>query len=162
MVYEIVIVFLSLLVGWFIASKTKEELKPGKVYFRLLCSLILLTFNDLILINYFSLLTVIGIAIGLIIGIFLINPYFYLGLLAFMTYVSFDKGVFSILTFLFSLSYLSLFFDKLNKKFFILTIVLFLLPYLLFIVKDSFDLSFVYGVAVGGFIHVIRRNYKRH
>jgi|SRR3989338_8536912 len=74
-----IISLLGQYIGYILASKTKEELKQGKKYFKLTCLILLL------LIGVYSLtvsFNVILLVIGLILGFLISKEYLYFGLIS--------------------------------------------------------------------------------
>ena len=125
-IYQIILAglisFLGVVFGGLIANFTKEELKSGEKYFRVLCILlmsIIITFvlySTLILntknLIYFALV----LLFGAIIGLYLRIKYFYFGLAFALTAISKQNFLLlASLVFLFGLPYGSLLF--LGKKF---------------------------------------------
>lgn len=123
--YEYVISFLGLIIGYVIANYTQEELKKGKIYFQIieivtLVAIIWILLNNLQLIPY---------AIGLIIGYFLRYEYFYLGLGAVSTSENNLRFLHSSLIFLYGLAYGSM--NYKNIKLILFNFLFFLMPFLL-------------------------------
>ena len=157
---EALFIVASLFAGLFLSRITKDELTKGERYFKLLCNLCLALFVFLILWNNFEYKIFIGIAIGLILGFFIFNPYLYLGILAAMTSFGFSKEIFTITSIIFSLSYMSMYNKQATIKFFIFYICLFLIPYAIISFSSSYQWLW-YGISIGGFFHGVRENYKR-
>ncbi len=157
--YEALFPIIGLFLGLLLAKLTKDELKQGEKYFRLICSLIIAVFFLILLWNNLEAKIFIGIALGLILGFFIFNPYLYLGLLAVITYSGLNRETFIVLSVLFSLSYISLYHKQANWKFILFCMVLFLLPYLSIPLKANIP-WLLSGISIGGFFHVIRENYS--
>jgi|SRR3989344_7450912 len=160
MVYEALIVIGGLFIGWLLAKLTKEELKPGEKWLKLLCNIVLGVLVFFILYAYSDWKLIIGVVIGLVIGLFVFNPYLYFGALGVMTYYGYDWKIFSILAFIYSLGYISLYHYKTSWKFLLFNICLFLFPYLFLLQKANIPWLW-YGIAIGGVIHVVKENYSR-
>lgn len=163
--YEILLVILSLLMGWGLARITKEELAAGKRYFQVICLGALLTLAVLILMQGLSWMLMLGVVLGLIVGLFFQQPYFYFGMLGMMTAWGFPREGFVLLVALFSLASCSLMYRMMSWRWMGIAVGLFILPYGLLLIPDSalffaFTFSIFYGMIIGGFVHVARRLYS--
>lgn len=126
----VIVSFLGLIIGMIIAKFTKEELKQGKKYFILIKKTILLIIA-IILLNY-SYGNYIWIIPGLVIGYFLKEIYFYLGLALSLSFIINQDLFTSTLIFLFGLPEGTLIYYK-NKpliKKTLLNLILFLIPFI--------------------------------
>ena len=100
-----IISLLGQYIGYILASKTKEELKQGKKYFKLTCLILLL------LIGVYSLtvsFNVILLVIGLILGFLIRKEYLYFGLISNNVFIA-------SLIFIFGLPYGTLKYKNLNQ-----------------------------------------------
>jgi hypothetical protein len=77
--FYILISLLGLILGYFIAHKTKEEFQDGIKYFKILELVILTALIIILIINNFNIYLIIP---GLVLGFFLRFEYFYLGIAA--------------------------------------------------------------------------------
>ncbi len=142
------IAFFGLIVGWFIAKYTKEEIKDGKKYFKWLHKLFVLVLIAVLVYFNFNLYI---LALGTVVGYFIRQSYFYLGM------VSFDFV--SYFVFLFGLSYSAL--KKYNRRFLIVSLVLFLIGFLIAnIYKSELYYSFVAGALLWRLIDVIPNKFR--
>lgn len=108
--------FIGILVGILISKFTKEELKPGKIYFNLIERACLVVITLILIYNYKLSWTVI---LGLILGYFLVIDYFIFGLILVTT----SNFLISLIVFIFGLPYGSLIKTKKVLKEFILFII---------------------------------------
>ncbi len=74
-----IISLLGQYIGYLLASKTKEELKQGEKYFKLICLILLLIIGFYSLILSFDIILLI---IGLILGFLIRKEYLYFGLIS--------------------------------------------------------------------------------
>ncbi len=113
------VAFLGCLIGYLIARFSKEELKKGEIYFKILELVVLLSLVVVFLFNSFNLLFLI---FGLVIGVVLRYEYFYfgLGLVPVADFLS------SALVFVYGLPHGSLAFYHKKKKHLFFSLILFL------------------------------------
>ena len=156
--YEIPIIILSFIPSIILARLTKEEISQGKTYLKLLCNIILAVFVFVLIYSNFEPKIFFSIALGLILGFFIFNPYLYLGLIAILTYSVFSRELFTILTSLFTLSYISLYHKEITWKLIVFCIILFLIPYIFLALPLNMP-WLIPGIAIGGIFHVVRENY---
>ena len=95
--------FLGLILGYIIASKTKEELIQGKKYFNILANLILITLIIFLTtkIFYLGIEIFIFLLIGIILNYFIKKAYFFLGL----TLIISNELVLNLMIFIFGLNH---------------------------------------------------------
>lgn len=115
----LIVSFLGCIIGYFIAKFTKEELKKGEIYFKILELVVLLSLVVVFLFNSFNVLFLI---LGLVLGFLLRFEYFYFGL----GLVSVVDFLGSALVFLYGLPYGSLTFYHKKKKYLFFSFILFL------------------------------------
>jgi len=157
--YEIPIIIFIFIPSIILARLTREEISHGKTYLKLLCNIILAVFIFIILYSSFEPKMFFSIALGLILGFFIFNPYLYLGLIAILTYSGFPRGLFTILTSLFTLSCISLYNKEISWKLIVFCIILFLIPYIFLALPLNIP-WLIPGIAIGGIFHVVRENYS--
>src|SRR3989344_9222464 len=149
-----IIGFLGLFVGYILATKTREELKDGEKYFKIitylmLISLIVILLNDL---NYINLEFFIAVIIGIVLNYFIKRTYLFLGL----SLAIINEVLLSVIIFVFglaqgSLDYIK--FKKINHKDIIINFIVFIIPIALFFNKFTMIFDHVLiGFAVGGII----------
>ncbi len=123
-IFIAIIAFLGLIVGYIVSWNAKEELKPGRKYFLLLKNaLVVLLFLVLIYFNF----NLVALIVGLVIGYFLRFYYIYLGFVVGSGFLVNQGLLFSLLVFLFGLSYSSL--ERFNVNKVILSLVLFFIAF---------------------------------
>lgn len=129
---ELIFVFISCLFGYLIAKFTKEELKSGAIYFKILELIIILICCILFLFNDFNLLFFI---IGLVIGIIIRFEYLYFGLGLSSSLVFNQEFVFVIssLVFIYGLAYGSLIYYYKKWKYLVYSSVLFILGFFVYL-----------------------------
>jgi hypothetical protein len=151
------IVFSGLLFGILLAYISPEELDGGKKYFEIF-SLLVLFGIFLVLIHYFK-FSVIGLVLGVISGYFLKRVYFYFGLGLVLSHVLGFNLLFSSLVFIFGLPYGSLLVIKSKKlwKEIVIDFVLFLIPFLLLIVKFDYT-KILSSFLAGAFLVLLVKN----
>ena len=153
------LVFLGLIVGRILKSIAKEEIKPGKKYFRISGKIILAILILVFLYNNLNLFGFFGLIIGFIVSSFFQVVYFYLGLgLFFSFFVSKEYNLLvASLTFIYGLFHGTLKIDNIKKILF--NFVIFSIPFLLFFIKE-FILeynSLFFGIVLGALINFIRK-----
>jgi len=132
--------FLGQFIGWFIASRTEEELEDGRRYF------LILTTSLLVLLVSFSIyysFDVYLLILGLIIGFLINKEYLFFGILSMRNDVLLNS-----LVFIYGLPY-----GSLNYKFIkilFMNILLFFIPFLLLF----FNLNF-YSLGAGGLLGML-------
>ena len=141
--------FLGLIIGYILASKTKEELDEGKKWFKII-SLATLMLLIIILLKdnyYFNLEFFIAISIGLILNYFIKRIYLFLGIII----APLNKNeLISLIIFIFGLSYGTLEyikFKKINYKSILINFILFIVPSIL-LFNRFFILSTVLSVGI--------------
>tara|TARA_Y100000310_G_C20676707_1_gene813514 strand:+ start:110 stop:580 length:471 start_codon:yes stop_codon:yes gene_type:complete len=147
--YLELLALLGLFIGWFIASKTKEELKPGKKYFNLIChiSLSILIIGALyVLQSNITIINILALIVGGIISLLIIKKT-YLGIGSLLPVYS-TLNLFTPLAFLFSLAFAAL--QPFSYKKGILNTILFTLPLAVYLVLPHLTLLFFYtGLSLG-------------
>lgn len=142
------IAFFGLIIGWFIAKKTKEELKEGRKYFNWLHKFLVLVFIGSLI--YFD-FNIYLLALGVLVGYFIRRSYLYLGLVSF--------GFFNYFIFLFGLSYSSL--EKYSNKKLILCLIFFVVGVVIAnIYKGSFYYSFVSGALLWRLLDAVPDKFR--
>ena len=136
MVYTLVS-FLGCIFGYIIARFTKEELKPGLIYFKISELVILLILSLSFLYSSFNLILLLT---GIIFGIFLRFEYLYFGL----GVISSLNFLTSALVFIYGLFYGSLIFYYKKWKNLVYSLILFFLGFLVYFL-DYNILSFAAG-----------------
>lgn len=158
MFIEPIIAFLGLIAGFFLNKTVKEELEPGKKYFRILSILLLII---LVVISPFTNLVLIGTIIGILLSIVMKNPYFSLGILTMVSTLTGKLALVSSLVFIFGLSYSSWFYRIIDKKYLLESLVLFFIPFfLLFSSKVLLNYDLILGIGIGGCIGIILKGFK--
>ena len=160
------IAFVGLLIGSFIARRTKEELVPGSKYFILLERVVLFVLVLFALYNVqFGIWAGLSFLLGMLFFYKLSKSYFYLGLLMLLaSFVSanFFAGV-TALIFIFGLSYGTLFYSGGRIKYWHYELVFFLVPLILLVSRDfvvnyiEYFFSFVAGAVFFNFISKIKK-----
>src|SRR3989344_8438139 len=154
-----IISFLGLLVGYFLATKTKEELKDGEKYFKFVVYLTLLTLiiSLLMELNYVNVEFFIVLLIGIVLNYFIKRTYLFLGL----SLAILDNILLSMIIFIFglaqgSLDYIK--FKKVNYQDIIINLIIFIIPVILLFNKFTmiFDTVLI-GFALGGIISGVYR-----
>src|SRR3989344_920240 len=130
--------FLGLILGYVLASKVKEELDKGKIYFDAIVKIILVVLITILAfrLTFFGFETIIAIIFGIILNYFIKRVYLFLGLSLILID---DKLIASLLIFIFSLAYGTLEYikyKKVNYKNILLNLVFFLIP-LAFLFKKT-------------------------
>lgn len=145
--------FLGLIIGYILASKTKEELNPGKKWF-IAISIIILLMLIIILFKkniYFNYEFFISILIGLLLNYFIKRTYLFLGLTAALLN---ENRLITIIIFIFGLSYGTLEYIKfknINYKSILINFILFIIPViLLFQDYNNIFNHILTGSAIGG------------
>ena len=160
------IAFVGLLVGAFIARRTKEELIPGKKYFILLERIVLFVLIIFALYNVsFGVGTALSFIAGLLFFYKLNKSYFYLGLLILLaSFVSVNFLVsITALIFIFGLSYGTLFYSGIRINLWYYELVFFLVPLILLFAGDfvlnniNYFFSFVAGALFFAFIAKVKQ-----
>lgn len=139
--------FLGLYVGLLLSYISPEEMKMGEKWFK---GLILLSLLSLIIISFHNFVWWL-LFIGLFLGLIFSYDYLYLGI---GVVSSLNFVLYSCLIFVFGLGYGS-YFRK--KKWFLVNILLFFIPFLLILVDFNF-ISLSAGGLIGCFI---KRVYKK-
>ena len=146
--------FLGLILGYVLASKVKEELDKGKIYFDAIVKIILVVLITILAfrLTFFGFEIIIAIIFGIILNYFIKRVYLFLGLSLILID---DKLIASLLIFIFSLAYGTLEYikyKKINYKSILLNFVLFLIP-LAFLFKKTmiFD-NVLVGFTIGGLL----------
>ena len=156
--------FLGLIIGYILASKTKEELNQGKKWFiyistSALILLIIISFNDNIYFNYEFF---ISILIGMLLNYFIKRIYLFLGLISITLS---NNNLVTLIIFIFGLSYGTLEYIKfknINYKSILINLILFIVPIILLLYKhkDIYDHVLI-GNAIGGILIGAFRIIKR-
>ncbi len=153
------LVFLGLIAGRILKSFAKEEIKPGKRYFKLFEKFILIILVFVFAYFNLNLFGFFGLIIGFIASSFFQVIYFYLGLGLFFSF--FASKEYNLLTasliFIYGLFYGTLKIDNIKKILF--NFAIFSIPFLLFFIKD-FILeynSLFFGIVIGALINTIRK-----
>lgn len=152
-----IIVILGLIFSFFLGKIAKEEVKQGRKYFLFSEKILLLVIIIIAFFYKLSVLSLIGIVIGLIICRFFKKIYFYFGIIVigginnkelFLALIS--------LIFLFSLVYGSL--EKFKLRNFFVNLIIFILPFSLLLVESFINskIGFLIGVGIGGVIEWAR------
>ncbi|MBS3064401.1 MAG: hypothetical protein J4472_01180 [DPANN group archaeon] len=158
MFVEPIIAFLGLIVGFTLNRVVKEELEPGKKYFKILSLALLVV---LIIPSHFNALVLVGAAIGVIISIAIKNPYLYLGLLTVISTFTGRLALISSLVFIFGLSYSSWSHRIINKRYLLESLLYFFIPLiLLFSSRFLANYDLFLGVGIGGILGIISKNFK--
>ena len=146
--------FLGLILGYILASKVKEELDKGRVYFDAIVKIILVILITILVfrLTFFGFEIIIAIILGIILNYFIKRVYLFLGLSLILID---DKLIASLLIFIFSLAYGTLEYikyKKVNYKSILLNFVLFLIP-LVFLFKKTmiFD-NVLVAFTIGGML----------
>ena len=150
--WQIIIVILGILLGFYLGNIAKDEVKNGRKYFLFFESVILLIL--ILIFVKLSFLMLIGAVIGAVICKFFKQIYFYLGILVLCaSFISKEIFLASIsLVFLFSLIFEGL--NKSKLKNFLLDVILFLIPFSLLFVESfiNSNLSILIGFSIGAVI----------
>lgn len=148
--------FLGLILGYILASKTKEELTQGKKYFIILSLLMLLfLLINLVLLTNLNLSFLIALILGLILNYFIKRIYLFLGL----ALINEPSLLLSLVIFIFGLSYGTLDyikFKKISYKNILINFILFIIPLILLLFKDFTNLNIILGFSIGGILIGIR------
>jgi len=106
--------FLGLILGYILASKVKEELDKGRVYFDAIVKIILVILITILVfrLTFFGFEIIIAIILGIILNYFIKRVYLFLGLSLILID---DKLIASLLIFIFSLAYGTLEYIKYKK-----------------------------------------------
>lgn len=158
MIY-VIVAFFGCIIGYLIAKFTKEELKQGVLYFKILELIILFCLSLLFL--YYSFEPFLFI-FGILIGIILRFEYFYFGFALFSNFFTNDFAFLSSsLIFIYGLPYGSLLYY--NKKFvnIFYSLVWFVLPFLIYFFNYNM-LSFAAGGLVSLFILKAGKLFRQH
>ncbi|MEK6932645.1 MAG: hypothetical protein AABW56_02520 [Nanoarchaeota archaeon] len=155
--------FLGLILGYILASKVKEELDKGKIYFNAIIKVILVA---LIFVLAFKLYLIgfeffIALVIGGILNYFIKKIYLFLGLSLILIN---DKLAASLLIFIFSLAYGTLEYikyKKINYKSILMNFLLFLIPPILLFKKTMIFDNILTAFTMGGLIIYVFRFDKR-
>ncbi len=154
-----IIAFLGCLLGYLIAKFTKEELKDGEIYFKILEFVILLIL-PLVLLSYSF--NWVLLLVGLLFGVFFRFEYFYFGFSGLFRLESINF-LGSALIFLYGFPYGSLVYYHKKWRLLIYSFVLFFLP-LLFYFTDFNMSSFAAGGLLSLFVlkspELVRKFYK--
>ena len=160
---SIIISFLGLIIGYFIASKTKEELNYGKKWFKIIISftliiLILILILILIYLAKFNLIFIIGFILGVIINYLIKRIYVFLGLTLYLTFFTNNeiKLLLSLTLFIFGLAYGSLNYIKFKKisfKDILINFILFIMPFSLLLKENILNSNILIGGAIGGLLY---------
>ena len=148
--------FLGLLLGYIIASKTKEELIQGKKYFNILASLILTALIIFLTtkIFYIGIEFFIFLSMGITLNYFIKKAYFFLGL----TLIISNELVLNLMIFIFGLAYGTLEyikFKKINYKLILINLVLFIFPIVLLAKKTMIFDNVLIAFIIGGLLFEI-------
>lgn len=158
MVLAIIVSFLGLIAGLIVAKAAKEEIKPGRKYFKVVIRVILfLLVVSFLFLSWTSLYVVVAFLVGLILARYFDRVYFYLGL-GLAASVGSSENFFLLvnsLVFLFGLPYAG--FIKLKEVY--LDAIFFFIPLLLLLIPIVFSyehllLGFVSGAL---FYNVIKK-----
>jgi len=158
MLYTIVS-FLGLVLGYILASKTKEEIIHGKNYFKIIAILLLILLLIILIkgLDFFNFEFFLVLVIGFILNYFIKRTYLFFGLsLAILN----DKLLISLIIFIFGLTYGTLEYIK-NKKLnynILINFALFIIPIILLLNKFTmiFDTVLI-GFAMGGILSELAR-----
>ncbi len=156
--------FLGLIIGYILASKTKEELNPGKKWFiaisiTALILLIIISFKNNIYFNYEFFISVL---IGALLNYFIKRIYLFLGLIAALLN---ENRLITIIIFIFGLSYGTIEYIKFKNmgyKSILINFILFISPIILLFqnYNNIFD-HILAGSAIGGILIGIFAIIKR-
>ncbi len=157
MFIEPIIAFLGLVIGFFLNKAVKEELEPGKKYFKVLSVILLIA---LIVLSPFTNLVLIGAVIGILLSIIIKNPYFYLGILTMISILTEKLALISSLVFIFGLFYSSWFHRIIDKKYLLESLILFFISFILLLSKTLTNYDLVLGIGIGGLLGIILKAFK--
>ncbi|QQG38616.1 MAG: hypothetical protein HYS32_03360 [Candidatus Woesearchaeota archaeon] len=157
-----IISFLGLPVGLFISHKAKEELEPGKIYFKALRIVVLLvliiTFIILSLKNPLAL--IISVVIGFLIALLFKKIYFYLGLALTVSFLLAKDFIvlISSLVFIYGLAYSTVIYKTYKKQLLPLSL-LFFIPFILLFAKPFLVnyIEYYLGFLAGSLIFFITK-----
>ncbi len=151
----LIVSFLGCILGYFTAKFTKEELKKGAVYFRLIQIIILiLLIYYFIPMNFRLYLFLFGVLIGVIFRF----EYFYFGFIASSFY---NIIISSLLIFLYGLPYGTLIYYLKKPKYLIYSLILFSIAFFTYIFNYDL-LSFGVGGLVGIFLIKLIKFYEEY
>ncbi len=154
--------FLGLIVGLILSKEFKTELKDIKTFIKIISFLVLsFIMLRLILLSKFDFIFLLGLITGFTSNYFIKNNYFYYGFILMLTEFmqNNDKIFFSILIFMLGLNYSVL--KNINKKFLILSLILFALPFTLLLTNLTSNYNnFIFGFTVGGLLYGFKQYYK--
>ncbi len=157
MVYFIV-AFLGSILGYFTAKFTKEELRAGLIYFKILELFILFLLPLIFLYYSFELVLFV---FGVLFGIFFRNEYFYFGFgLASSFFNNSLSFLGSSLIFIYGLPYGSLLFYNKNGIYLVYSCVWFFLPFIVYFLGYNM-LSFAAGGLISLFVIKFGKLIKR-
>src|SRR3989344_1814422 len=149
MIYAVLVSFIGCFLGGLIGKFTKEELKAGLVYFKVL-ELIILFLLPLVFLYYSFELAL--FAFGIFFGVMFRSEYFYFGFGLFSSLFNNNLTFLgSALVFVYGLPYGSILYYKKELKRMVYALVFFLLPLIVYLL--SYDmLSFAAGGLVSLFV----------
>ena len=158
--------FLGLVFGYYLTKRFKQELKDVEKFTVIGISIvIILLIINLVLISNLSLIFVIGIIFGILTSLIIKNIYFYFGfVLVLSSIINLDARFnVAILIFIYGLLFSNVNFKKINVKFILTNLILFLLPFILLLLKE-FTLQTsqtILGFGIGGLINGVRFSFKK-
>ena len=161
--------FLGLVFGYYLTKIFKQELKDIEKFIIITMNImIILLIINLILISGLSLTFIIAIVFGILTSLIIKNIYFYFGfILVSSNIINIDTWFnITILIFIYGLLFSSVNFKKINLKFILTNLILFLLPFILLLFKEFTlqNLSFmnvILGFSIGGLINGARFSFKK-
>ena len=151
--------FLGLIAGRIIYENTKEEYKQGLKYFKLMERILVGLIAVFLLAGNLSLMIFLYILIGIIIGVFLREVYFYLGI-GMLSSLSLNNN------FIFLISFLVFFFGivhgtilKINFRRIGTKALFFFIPFLFLLIQSfiNTNLSIFLGISIGGLLAQLGR-----
>ena len=159
--------FLGLIFGYFLAKNFKQELNQVNKFIKImLVIVIILLVITLTLLAGLNLKFIIAIIVGILISLLLKRIYFYFGLALMLSNFTNSSNKFSIaiLIFIYGLLFSSLNFKKINAKFILINLILFILPFTLLLFKE-FTLqnsNIILGFTIGGLSNGVKFTNKKN
>ena len=161
MVFQI-ISFLGLIIGVILSKKFDYELKNIKSFLKIASLIIIIVLIImLILLVKINFMFFPGLFIGIAVNYFLKNNYLYYGAILMLSNFIDDnsKILFGMLIFILGLTYPAI--NKANKKFLIISLVLFALPFIFLLTNVPLNYnSFIVGFSIGGIAIGLKQYYK--
>jgi len=151
--------FLGLIAGRIIYEKTKDEYKSGLKYFKLAEKITIGAIAVSLLFSNLSLIIFLYVLVGIIIGIFLKEVYFYLGVGMLGTLFLSDSFILlaSVLIFFFGIVHGTIL--KINLKKIGVKALFFFIPFLFLLIQSfiNTNLDIFLGLAIGGLLAQLGR-----